>query len=757
MSQQNETSQDATGNAEMTLYDDWRPALQVGHYRFLVQQTADLADKGQYHYYHDRAFAVRGPRFYLPQSDFLASFPPAGATGDYASFLPHLVLTKRALPWERRVWDQDPYIPWLALLVLDQQELIKAGGQDAFGECHPKDLQISSDQSTERTLKSSDKTVLLPRLDDDGDKDDAQTKVRYVDLRYETFKSLCPRPADLKRLAHLRKVDMTGKPQLDMNEPGWFSVLLANRFSQAGANTVLMVSLEGWETLITGWEPRIEDTKNLYVRLILFTSWGFVSNESGKNHTFGELTQDLDLACFRLKQDPLEQDPAELTKILAAGYVPVTYQPAGSDELVAWYRGPLSPLPPRRVDDGVELFHTADAALVVDPTTGMADVSYACAWQLGRLLGLASPLVAGGLRSFGDEKADAFRALADLEQFIEAYRDSFPQTGATTTASTPPSVALADDVLEWLGRLLALYPLPFHYLVADERLIPEESLRFFYLDTLWLEALLDGVLSINIHCAAELKGSADAREDLHQQVSDLVRQYRLRLQGKQPDATPGPSLWETPVTGFLLRSTLVSGWPGVEIEVYDKPEESSQMEILRFDHLGGDLLLCLVLGKLHHVTFKEPREGIRFGIDDESAVTLRSWKTNIGQNLTTTSSKSYTVLSGTKEETQAPQGERDSKLYGIKPRMEDITEEVPQDGGTSFRRPREKAPSGLLRGDAAAGVLDVAALFDNLKEILAPGDGDFGTGAFALQALVAPETARLVWGTVSQDGQGGQS
>ncbi len=779
MSQKSATSADLTGLGQMVLHDDWKPPLQADRYRFVVQQTVELSEGEQQHYYHDRTFIVKGPRFCLPESDYLASFPPAGATGDYARFLPHMVLTKRALPWERATWTgkDNSMIPWLALLVLDQQQLERAGGKQAFGECHPAELKIGDpDDLPEagRELEHDGKTVLLPVLEDDGDKDDAQTRARYVDLPYDTFKSICPRPADLKRLAHLRQVDMADKPHLDVIEPGFFSVLLANRFPQAGANTVLMVSLDGWESLINLWlgagdnarelseaaKNKIADlddkkkAPDLLVRLILFKNWGFVCDERG-THTFGELAKGLDAASLGMPE-PAEASP-ELRKIFQCGYAPVTYQPAGSTAFAAWYRGPLSPLPSRQVGEGVELFHSADSALVVDEALGMADVSYACAWQLGRLLALASPLLTDGQRSFLDRSADAFQVLQGLEQFLVDHRDELPASSppaddAAAGDPLPARLVLADDLVAWLGRLLMLYPLPFHYLAADERLIPEESLRFFHLDKLWLEALLDGVLCANLHCAAELEHTGAYRVTLRRQASELVVQYRRRLKGLPPTTASGGSFWQTPVTGFLLRSALVSGWPGMEVEVYDAEEESdrSKMEILRLDHLGSGLLLCLVSGQLHHVKLKEPREGIRFGIDDDQAIVLRSWNgAEIGQNLELPSS--YTVLSGPPRKGEKPpekttqRGAGEAKLYGIKPSAHEVI-------GSAGTTP---APHGLLRRQAASGVLDVAALYDALDSILGAGTGGgtFGTGAFALQALAAPETVDVTWKRTSPGGR----
>src|SRR5262245_33686693 len=60
---------------------------------------------------------------------------------------------------------------------------------------------------------------------------------------------------------------------------------------------------------------------------------------------------------------------------------------AAGEKAVSWYRGPLVPLYLGR-QTGYEFRPAADAALRYDPLQGMMDVTYAAAFQLGRLLAL---------------------------------------------------------------------------------------------------------------------------------------------------------------------------------------------------------------------------------------------------------------------------------------------------------------------------------------------------------------------------------
>ena len=53
-------------------------------------------------------------------------------------------------------------------------------------------------------------------------------------------------------------------------------------------------------------------------------------------------------------------------------------------------------------------------------------------------------------------------------------------------------------VTGWLAKLYLLYGVPFNTLVPDHRMLPMESVRFFYIDENWLTALLNGALSIGV-------------------------------------------------------------------------------------------------------------------------------------------------------------------------------------------------------------------------------------------------------------------
>ena len=113
-----------------------------------------------------------------------------------------------------------------------------------------------------------------------------------------------------------------------------------------------------------------------------------------------------------------------------------------------------------------------------------------------------------------------------------------------------------------LAELRLLHSVPFSYLVPDASLLPPESIRFFYLDRNWTDALVDGVLSIGTFTSAERAQLEALREVVRAEVDEAERVVR-QPDGEQRLSGPGGA-----VSGFLLRSRLVSGWPGLHVRGY---------------------------------------------------------------------------------------------------------------------------------------------------------------------------------------------
>ncbi|MCK9925362.1 hypothetical protein MXD61_26395 [Frankia sp. AgPm24] len=185
-----------------------------------------------------------------------------------------------------------------------------------------------------------------------------------------------------------------------------------------------------------------------------------------------------------------------------------------------------------------------------------------------------------------------------------------------------------DRVADWLGRLLLLYPVPFTPLVPDERMLPRESLRFFHLDPSWLDALLSGAIGIGAQSsrdtaqdrivAATIRAAATAKAAAHRATQRATTPADPTSDG----APTGGATGFGPVSGLLLRSALVSGWPNLAVRASDPA--GAPVPILRLDHLSPSVLLCLFDGLPAVVELAEPQEGFRFGVQDHGLIPLRN-------------------------------------------------------------------------------------------------------------------------------------
>jgi hypothetical protein len=171
------------------------------------------------------------------------------------------------------------------------------------------------------------------------------------------------------------------------------------------------------------------------------------------------------------------------------------------------------------------------------------------------------------------------------------------------------------SVAGWLAALALLEPVPFSHLVPDPRMLPVESIRFFYLDPNWIDALTAGASSIAI------QGSADAA--LHEALlpsltAAVASQRTASFHRTRPDALPGAG---TPdgagMSGMLIRSQLISGWPQL---VVTATLGGAPINIVRNETLAPNVRLCLFDGIPDTVTLAEPYQGLLFGIEDNGIV-----------------------------------------------------------------------------------------------------------------------------------------
>jgi hypothetical protein len=685
----------ADGNLAPTsgtiIFTEWRqPPLQAGAYELTVTQALSHGQapaQGQTaapDYINEqhktvRRFTVRGERFSLDPTELLAVFPPNNNNGEYHNVLPHAVFYRRTLPWERSPELGVDKESWLAVLLFEEGEAPKLQNVqvgDLMRDPFPHSADAAATNSTLgattacygdgfAALAAKSGKSLRFELEQGEQLSDA---CQVIDVPVDLFARIAPSGADLKWLAHVRAVSSEKKAGASPGDTQENSMVVGNRLPRPNGKCIAhLVSLEGLSMFLPGDDGRpAAITANgqtaTAVRLVSLASWSFTSVDP--KETFDQYLEQLDLDAFQRPAIPSPGSDAEkaVANAFRLGYTALKHQTRVGDTTVSWMRGPLLPLrdiaetivqPP--AEDGSGVISAADQAMRFNPKTGMADVSYAAAWQLGRLLGLQSGIFSVGLynwkRAAGHKTAQAVEHLNLMVKFSALLPQTAPHkvSAAAMAKSPPPNGSLAGviiallragvtkgkpssvsaavrpmaalmprashhaqiralvansaqlaqvhedtpvppEVTAWLKDLVKLKGVPFGYLVPDEVMLPMESMRMFRLDGNWINALIEGACSIGRSSSADLS-------------HDAV------LVGKLYEATAAPKL----VTGFLLRSAVVDGWPGLEVEAHDARNNS--LTVVRMDRLAPNLLLFMVEGEIDHMEIHEPAEGLHFGVD----------------------------------------------------------------------------------------------------------------------------------------------
>ncbi|KAJ3545141.1 hypothetical protein NM208_g2662 [Fusarium decemcellulare] len=107
-------------------------------------------------------------------------------------------------------------------------------------------------------------------------------------------------------------------------------------------------------------------------------------------------------------------------------------------------------------------------------------------------------------------------------------------------------------VLSWLVDRMFLAGVPAHCLLPDPTYLQPESLRFFHIDKNWVDALIDGALSLGNHF-----GTDEDRVAIKKALNDYIN--------RTPDGMDHRV--QIPAYGFYLRSDLVTMFPDLRVEV----------------------------------------------------------------------------------------------------------------------------------------------------------------------------------------------
>jgi len=600
-----------------------RPSIDSGEYRVTINSLIKPSDKIEENNIEKTSrFAIHSERFILNDQDIRAVFPASGSTGEYKSILPHIILKRSTLPWERHASKNDKKSPWLVLLLFDEDE---------------------TPAKTIVTVADLAKDIYPCEAAQDDD-----DKLTVINVPTE----LLPTIAVLKLLSHTRQgLDEAGQKIVGGEE---HAVVFCNRLPAEGKrSTMHLVSVEN------GYDACKYQSEDDTVRLISLKSWEFYTIEhfkittstldaldnkasieeidalssildrefAGTQNVFlDEIARTIDINPIPdlWKQDLVDYSKFEktfegiltnlnkniltlpLTKYgdtqardyLSQGLVPLFHHFRNGDKSVSWYRGPF--LPFANEDDSLPIPESADDLIQFDTNIGMFNVTYSAAWEIGRMLALSNKDFSVSLFQWKRHIAHNQHKAGQLDK-IKHLPTFSPGTNAGD------STLWDKHIKPFLLKLACFQNIPANYLVPDERLLPRESIRFFYVDNHWKAAVLRGALSIG--------GDLDT---CYYPCFDDV----LSLEDPSKET---PIVNDTHYTGFLLRSDVVDGWPGLIIDGYVEGENTDSEDTDADKHtptrrlLSRKLLLCLFNVKVNKIVFHQKPELIHFGFEPNGA------------------------------------------------------------------------------------------------------------------------------------------
>ncbi len=519
---------------EIIFFSKRQPFLADGKYT--LEMTLDISKEKHIEktYARTYTFTLSGERSALKAADIRSVFPPAGSLGDHSDVLPHIIMNRNTLPWERKADINYPDVPWLALLLFDEKE-------------NPIPQVITLDELWKQGIYTREPG------------EEGKDEITVIDVSVDLLRRILPAADELACLAHVRAKNGSE-----------VAVVAGNRLPRRGStSTVHLVSMEGLYKAGGFDYGKFSDP----VRLISLYSWHFSCEEPQQD--FKNLLTHLSFHALRLPDN--KQTEAE--KYLAMGCAPLQHTLRKGDTTFSWYHGPLVPGGNTTPDERTPSLPVlcADQLYLYNKDLQMFDVSYAAAWELGRLLALQNKTFSAELFTWKRSQAQQLRQAQN-------------QSPDLPYDPPPASPDLPSTVTAWFDRCARLEGIPFNYLVPDEQLLPEETIAFFFMDWLWLDCFRDGALSIG-----RLSKSDCEWDSAH-------------AAGLLPRLSKG-------ITGFLLRSEVVAGWPGLLVDGYMNETDHEALRLLRMDRLSKNILLCLFEGEVNVVDFQLKPETMHFSLE----------------------------------------------------------------------------------------------------------------------------------------------
>ncbi|KAF1834717.1 hypothetical protein BDW02DRAFT_325202 [Decorospora gaudefroyi] len=502
-----------------------------------------------------------------------------------------------------------------------------------------------------------------------------------------------------KYLAHVRHINTEGCPDAGVEEEGLFSIVIASRtgalldralqgskgttpqsMSQPRTQVCHLVSIEHLDTTIDVDEWSNNNSGR--VGLVSLFSWVYTAlppnpvNFVTSMRHLTECQQMLRADDKITEQLQLNQDKDPKSRVLAErlkrGYTLTRWRTQTGEETAAFTRGPLVPLIvpfPSTMGTIPDCSNTAQDYQILDPQTGLMDLSYSSAWQLGKLLAISDVPFNAALMRFRsvirNASSDKTRMLVNnmdpkkvvlnsVAHSISSIRsESRNHTVASHRIRAPAERTVIGDAKEsaalpiferavqdnvgtstGAGRnadgTRAIYngfneaipnnsdwPVIHTWLaeklslggIPPQYLIPEPS--FVPPESLRFFHIDDFWLDCLLDGALSVANHLDTDDDVIRR--EIKKRFNDYLKTDVPEAGFKPQI---PCYGFIIRSKIVKAMPDLRITVKWK-EPDNRFPVCRWTKWDDQTLMCLLdrqPDELESIVLAQPQHQQRYAL-----------------------------------------------------------------------------------------------------------------------------------------------
>ena len=355
------------------LADNCLPPLYEGDYNITFDHTMTVAESQNSineKFHIEKKFCVAINAETLPDSDVFHVSPAPNDQGDFSTELPFMVFNDPTYPWLKNLSTCDNLpIPWIALIILSEKEVVE--------EKDVKHIDLKAETQNEKFYFRYDDNKNSSYKDDDN--------VHIVRVSRTTFDSIMPDIEDRAWLTHCKnEVDLSTTDDITTQKDGNFSVVIANRFPPRNSET----SVKYTAHLIPAYlyDDRNKIPAGIDVELISIYHWSFYSEKIEGDANDKKSDKSFVSFIDRLKN----KDGGPIKSRQVCDSKLKEHRLRTGEKTYSLYHGPIMPMKYNQAPNiNGEKVYTSDGRLIYDKTNGLFDISYAAAFNLGRLVTLS--------------------------------------------------------------------------------------------------------------------------------------------------------------------------------------------------------------------------------------------------------------------------------------------------------------------------------------------------------------------------------